>query len=191
MAETLPEITERLVEFIAKQRVFFVATAPTSLDGLVNLSPKGLDTFRVLGPTTVAYLDLTGSGIETISHLRDNGRICVMFCAFDGPAQIVRLHGRGEVLEAGEPAFEELYPRFTSRDIARAIIRVDVQRVATSCGYAVPLMEYRRDRDVLDEYWERKSNELLDYRRDRNRASIDGLPGLRGEPVRPGAPATG
>ena len=191
MAETFPEITERLAGWIARQPVFFVGTAPAGGDGLVNVSPKGLDTFRILDPKTVAYLDLTGSGIETISHLRENGRICVMFCAFEGPAQIVRLHGHGEVLEAGEPEFDGLYPLFPPRDIARAIVRIDVQRVATSCGYAVPLMEYRRDRDVLDEYWERKSDELLEYRRDRNARSLDGLPGLQREPVRPGARATG
>jgi hypothetical protein len=188
VAETFPEITEQLAEFIARQPVFFVATAPTSVDGLVNLSPKGLDTFRVLDPTTVAYLDLTGSGIETISHLRDNGRICIMFSAFEGPAQILRLHGRGEVLEAGEAAFEQLYPVFTPRGHARAIVRVDVQRIATSCGYAVPLMAYQRDRDVLDKYWERKAGELLGYRREHNGASLDGLPGLRREPVWPGYP---
>jgi hypothetical protein len=187
VAETFPEITEQLAEWIGRQHVFFVGTAPAGPDGLVNVSPKGLDTFRILDPTSVAYLDLTGSGIETVAHLRENGRACVMFCAFDGPAQIVRIHGRGEVLEAGEPAFDELYPLFTPREIARAIVRIEVVRVATSCGYAVPLMAYERDRDVLDKYWARKADELLDYRRDRNARSLDGLPGLRGKPVRPGA----
>ena len=187
MAETFDEITERLAEFIAEQHVFFVATAPVGSDGLVNVSPKGLDTFRILDPKTVAYLDLTGSGIETISHLRENGRICVMFCAFEGPAQIVRLHGRGEVFEVGEPEFEELYPLFTPREIARAVIRIGVERVATSCGYAVPLMSFESDRDVLDRFWQRKADELLAYRSEKNRSSLDGLPGLLGEPARPRA----
>ena len=187
MAETFTEITDRLAEFIAAQHVFFVATAPASTDGLVNVSPKGLDTLRVLDGTTAAYLDLTGSGIETVAHLRENGRICLMFCAFTGPAQILRLHGRGEVLEAGGPEFAALYPLFTPRESARAIVRVHVARIATSCGYAVPLLDYRGDRHVLDEYWERKREELLTYRTEKNRASLDGLPGLVEEPVRPAA----
>lgn len=187
MAETFEEITERLAEFIAEQHVFFVATAPVGSNGLVNVSPKGLDTFRILDPKTVAYLDLTGSGIETVSHLHENGRICVMFCAFEGPAQIVRLHGRGEVFEVGEPEFEELYPLFPPREIARAVIRIGVERVATSCGYAVPLMSFEGDRDVLDRFWQRKADELLAYRSEKNGCSLDGLPGLLGEPARPGA----
>lgn len=189
MAETFTEITDRLAEFIAAQHVFFVATAPASADGLVNVSPKGLDTFRVLDGTTVAYLDLTGSGIETVAHLRENGRICLMFCAFTGAAQTLRLHGRGQVLEAGESGFEALYPLFTPRESARAIVRVEVTRIATSCGYAVPLLDYRGDRDVLDKFWERKAGELLDYRCEKNRASLDGLPGLVEEPVRPSTKA--
>jgi hypothetical protein len=190
MAETFAEITERLAAFIERQHVFFVATAPPGGDGHVNVSPKGLDTFRILGPTTVAYLDLTGSGIETVSHLRDNGRICVMFCAFEGPAQILRLHGRGEVLEAGTPTFDELYPLFPPRDHARAVVRVQVERVATSCGFAVPLLDYRADREVLDKYWARRAGEVLGYREEMNRRSIDGLPGLAGEIVYPGESAT-
>lgn len=190
MAATYPELTDRLADFIARQRVFFVATAPTGPDGHVNVSPKGLDTLRILDPKTVAYLDLTGSGIETVSHLRDNGRICLMFCAFEGPAHILRLHGRGEVLEAGTPAFDELYPLFPPRDFARAVVRVAVERVATSCGYAVPLMDYRGDRDVLDRYWARRGDEVLAYRKERNRRSIDDLPGLVEEVAYPGDRAT-
>jgi hypothetical protein len=185
VAETFAEITERLAAFILQQQMFFVATAPSSSGGHVNVSPKGLDTFRILDPTTIAYLDLTGSGIETVSHVRDNGRICIMFCAFEGSAQIVRLHGRGEVLEAGTPAFDELYPLFPHRDHARAVIRVAVKRVATSCGYAVPLYAYERQRDVLDKYWERRTGEVLAYREEKNRRSIDGLPGLTGEIAAP------
>ena len=112
MAEAFDEIDDRIAGFIERQHVFSVATAPTSTEGLVNVSPKGLDSFRIIDTTTVAYLDLTGSGVETISHVRDNGRICVMFCAFDGPARIVRLHGRGTVVERDEPDFAELYALF-------------------------------------------------------------------------------
>jgi hypothetical protein len=115
VAETFFEITEKLAAFIERQHVFFVATAPSGDDGHVNVSPKGLDTFRILEPTSVAYLDLTGSGIETVSHLRDNGRICIMFCAFEGSAQILRLHGRGEVLEAGTPAFGSSVSRLSGQ----------------------------------------------------------------------------
>lgn len=190
MAETFFEITEKLAAFIERQHVFFVATAPSGDDGHVNVSPKGLDTFRILEPTSVAYLDLTGSGIETVSHLRDNGRICIMFCAFEGSAQILRLHGRGEVLEAGTPAFDKLYPLFPHRDFARAIIRVEVERAATSCGYAVPLYAFARQRDVLDRYWARRAGEVLAYRDEMNRRSIDGLPGLTGEIVAPAEPSS-
>jgi len=181
MAETFDEITERLATFIAAQHVFFVASAPLASDGLVNVSPKGLDTLRILGPRTVAYLDLTGSGIETVAHVRENGRICLMFCAFDGPARIVRLHGHGTVLEPGEPAFDELYPSFPPRDHARAIVHVDVTRIATSCGYAVPLLDYRRERDVLDRYWANPAKDAAAYQREQNRESLDGLPALRAE----------
>jgi hypothetical protein len=183
VAETFDQITERLADFIAKQHVFFVATAPLAPDGLVNLSPKGLDTLRILDPRTVAYLDLTGSGIETVSHLYENGRICVMFCAFDGAARIVRLHGTGTVLEPGEPGFEELYPLFPARPHARSIVKVDVTRVGTSCGYAVPLLDYRSDRDVLDRYWESDARDPVAYRSERNRESLDGLPALRRETI--------
>ena len=180
MAEAFDEIDDRIAGFIERQHVFFVATAPTSTDGLVNVSPKGLDSFRIIDSTTVAYLDLTGSGVETISHVRDNGRICVMFCAFDGPARIVRLHGRGTVVERDEPDFAELYALFPPRDHARAVIRIDVDRVGTSCGYGVPLLEYRSDRDVLDRYWAHPDKNAAAYRREKNRQSLDGLPGFVG-----------
>lgn len=178
MAEVFDEIDDRIADFIESQHVFFVATAPRSADGLVNVSPKGLDSFRILDPTTVAYLDLTGSGVETIAHVRENARICVMFCAFDGPARIVRLHGRGTVFERGEPEFAELSQLFPPRDYSRAVVRIDVERVGTSCGYAVPLLDYRSDRDVLDRYWAKPDKDSVAYRREKNRASLDGLPGL-------------
>jgi len=174
-------ISPPLAEFIRAQRVFFVATAPLSGDGLLNLSPKGLDTFAILDERTVAYLDLTGSGIETVAHLKENGRIVVMFCAFEGPPKIVRLHGRGEVIEAGAPEFAALAAALPAHPGARAVIRVHLARVASSCGFGVPLMEYRAERPTLDD-WARDKGEagVREYRAKKNRVSLDGLPGLAG-----------
>jgi predicted pyridoxine 5'-phosphate oxidase superfamily flavin-nucleotide-binding protein len=178
MGRVLDAITDELAAFIAAQRVFFVATAPTD-GGHVNLSPKGLDTFTVLDPTTVAYLDLTGSGIETVAHLRENGRITIMFCAFDGKPNIVRLYGRGEVIPTGEREADALLPRFGEYPGARSVIRVRVDRVSTSCGYGVPLLEYAGERDELLKFAERRGPEgLVEYREDKNAVSIDGLAGL-------------
>lgn len=180
MSKEHPEIGERLAEFILRQPVFFVGTAPSGGDGHVNVSPKGLaGSFAVLGPHEVAYLDLTGSGAETIAHLRDDGRICLMFCAFEGPPNVVRLHGRGEVLLPGSSGFEDLAGRFADHPGRRAIIRVDVDRVSDSCGYAVPRMTMEADREQLVK-WARKKGEdgLEEYRRTRNSRSIDGLPAL-------------
>jgi hypothetical protein len=159
--------------------VFFVATAPSGDGGHVNLSPKGLDTFTVVDPTTVAYLDLTGSGVETIAHLRDNGRITIMFCAFDGKPLIVRLYGRGEVLPTGEPEADALLPRFGPHPGTRSVIRVRIDRVSTSCGYGVPLLQYEGERDQLRKFAQRRGADgLVEYRAEKNAASIDGLPGL-------------
>jgi predicted pyridoxine 5'-phosphate oxidase superfamily flavin-nucleotide-binding protein len=180
MGRVLEAITDELAGFIAEQRVFFVATAPTD-GGHVNLSPKGLDTFAVLDPNTVAYLDLTGSGIETVAHLRENGRITIMFCAFDGNPNIVRLYGRGEVLAIGEPDADALLPRFGSYPGARSVIRVHVDRVSTSCGYGVPRLTYDGERDQLTTWAERRGPDgLVGYREEKNAVSIDGLPGLAG-----------
>jgi hypothetical protein len=178
MARVLDAITDELGAFIAAQRVFFVATAPTD-GGHVNVSPKGLDTFAVLDANTVAYLDLTGSGVETVAHLRENGRITIMFCAFDGKPNIVRLYGRGEVLPTGEPEAEALLPRFGAYPGARSVIRVQVDRVSTSCGYGVPLLGYEGERDQLLQFAERRGPDgLVEYREEKNAVSIDGLPGL-------------
>jgi hypothetical protein len=182
MSTLRESIDERLEAFLLAQPVFFVATAPAGGDGHVNLSPKGLaDSFAVLGPHEVAYLDLTGGGAETIAHLRDDGRICLMFCAFSGPPKVVRLHGRGEVVMPDAPGAEALAARFPDLPGARSIIRVAVQRVSDSCGYAVPRMRLDGERDQLVR-WARKKGEdgLRDYRRDRNGRSIDGLPALEG-----------
>ncbi|MEU6642478.1 pyridoxamine 5'-phosphate oxidase family protein [Saccharomonospora sp. NPDC046836] len=175
-------IDERLREFLLTQPVFFVGTAPASADGHVNVSPKGMaGTFAVLGGHRVAYLDFTGSGAETIAHLRDNGRIVLMFCAFAGPPNIVRLHGHGRVVLPSDPDFGVLLGHFGDelpRGV-RAIIDVQVERVSDSCGFAVPLLEYAGDRDLLQRWTERKNDADLDrYRERKNTHSIDGLPAL-------------
>ena len=184
MGLVLDALNDNLGDFVARQPVFFVGTAPSGDDGHVNVSPKGLaGTFAVLGPASVAYLDLGGSGIETTAHLRQNGRITLMFCSFGAKPLIVRLYGRGETLEAGTDGFEALRPHFGEDvAVARAIIRVAVDRVSTSCGYAVPRMEYRSDRPTLKQSIGRKSaDQLADAWTTANRASIDGLPGLEVE----------
>jgi hypothetical protein len=178
MARVYDEISAEIAEFIAAQHMFFVATAPSGDGGHVNLSPKGLDTFTVLDSNTVAYLDLTGSGVETIAHLRDNGRITIMFCAFDGKPLIVRLYGRGEVLPIGEPEGDALLRHFGSYPGARSVIRVRLDRVSTSCGYGVPLLQFEGERDQLHKFAERRGPDgLVEYRAENNAASIDGLPG--------------
>lgn len=180
MGKVLPEISDTVAEFLIAQHLFFVATAPTSTDGMVNLSPKGLDgSFVVLGAHEVAYLDLTGSGAETIAHLRDNGRICLMFCAFNGPPRIVRLHGRGEAIPVGDDRFAGLAARFAGHPGPRSIIRVDVTRVADSCGFAVPRMSFDGDRNQLVRWAESRGDAgIAEYQATRNAVSIDGLPAL-------------
>jgi Pyridoxamine 5'-phosphate oxidase len=199
MGKLYPELDERLREFIARQSVFFVATAPClSSDGEgghVNLSPKGYrDTFAVLGPRSVAYLDLTGSGAETIAHLQQNGRITIMFCSFDHDTKILRLYGTGSVVLPGEPRWAELADNFprTARGAMptgseRSIIVVDIDRIADSCGYAVPVMELKTERRVLDQWAQKKSAaEHAAYRAERNAVSIDGLAALGTPDLAPG-----
>jgi len=170
---------DKLIAFITEQPMFFVATAPSGAEGHVNLSPKGHDTFRVLDATTVAYLDLTGSGVETIAHLRDNGRITLMFCAFTGPPRIVRLYGRGEPVFPGDAGYDDLVSRFPPLLGARSVIRIHLDRVSTSCGYAVPRMDYVGERDTLEKWCERKGPEGIErYKQEKNAESIDGLRGL-------------
>ena len=169
-----------LTEWLEAQPVFFVATAPRADEGLLNCSPKGGDTFRVLSGREVAYADLTGSGIETVAHLQENGRIVVMFCAFSGRPRIVRLHGRGSVLYSDDPGFTALAERFPPLEGLRSIIRVHVDRISDSCGFAVPKMKFEGRRDVLDKWCASKTpDELEDYRQKKNAESIDGLPGYR------------
>jgi len=180
MGKTFSEIDDALRRFVERQPLFFVATAPTSVDGHVNCSPKGLDSLRILGPTTVAYLDYTGSGAETIAHVRENGRIVIMLCAFEGAPKIVRFHGRGEVLEPDDGEFATLLSAFTPGVGVRSIIRVDVDRISDSCGYSVPLMHFERERAQLTLWAEKKGESGLEtYKQQRNAVSIDGIPALR------------
>ena len=180
MGKTYERIDGRLRTFIEQQPIFFTATAPLVGDGTVNLSPKGLKgSFAVLDEERIAYLDFAGSTAETIAHLRENGRITLMACAFQGPPKIVRLHGHGRAVLSGEDGFAELLSAFPGEPARglRAVIEVAVERVSDSCGYQVPLMTYDGDRDLLVRWAGRKSDEDLDeYRSTRNAHSIDGLP---------------
>ncbi len=181
MGQVYEAIDERQREFILAQPVFFVGSAPSDVDGHVNISPKGLaGSLAVLGPHRVAYLDYGGSGVETIAHLRDNGRIVLMFCAFAGPPKILRLHGRGRVHYPGDPGFDEVCAEFPPPQPGlRSVIEVEVTRVSDSCGYAVPTMTYEAERDLLPRYWERKSPEqVAEYQERKNATSINGLPGM-------------
>ena len=178
MASVIDSLDDQLVEWIQAQPVFFVASAPTD-GGHVNLSPKGHDSLRVLGPRSVAYLDLTGSGAETIAHTRQNGRLTIMLCAFDGPPRIVRLFGTGTAHPLGADRFAELATRFPELPGARSIVELEVDRIQSSCGYAVPFMAFDRERPTLRQWAERKTPEdLRDYWAAKNAASIDGLPAL-------------
>ncbi len=182
MATDYEAISEEQRAFIEAQHLFFVASAPLSGEGHVNMSPKGLDSFRVLGPNRVAYLDLTGSGNETSAHLQENGRITFMFCAFDRPPTILRLYGRGRAVLPGDAEWSELAPHFVAHLSMRQIIVAEISLVKSSCGYAVPFMTFAGDRDTLDRWTESKGPEALDdYRRAKNARSIDGLATPLGE----------
>ena len=176
MAKFLPALDERLTSFIQEQRIFFTGTAPH--DGRVNVSPKGLDTFRILSPARVGYLDATGSGNETAAHLFENGRITFMFCAFAGPPLIVRLYCRGRSVKAHDVEWKELRPHFgPALSGERQLIIAEIESVQTSCGYGVPLFAFKKDRSQLEAWAERKGSEgLVAYRQEKNKASIDGAP---------------
>jgi hypothetical protein len=179
VGKVLDEITPELADWLARQRIFFVATAPLAPDGLLNCSPKGMNTFRMLGPKEVAYLDLTGSGIETIAHLQENGRIVFTFCAFSGPPKIVRLHGSGDAILPDTSEYQRLRPLFPDYPGERAIIRARLTRIGDSCGYSVPRYEYVDERDMLVKWAESKGVDgLAQYRGQKNACSLDGLPGL-------------
>ena len=177
MAKVYESISGDHAEFIRAQKVFFVATAPLSGEGHVNLSPKGMDCFRILSENSVAYLDLTGSGNETSAHIAENRRITFMFCAFDHPPVILRLYGAGRTVLPGNAEWDDLCLRFPALAGARQIIVADISRVQTSCGFAVPLMEFVAERDTLVRWAEKKDEaELCAYRQEKNAHSIDGLP---------------
>jgi hypothetical protein len=180
MGKLFEAIDETLHRWIEAQPMWFVATAPLAADGRVNLSPRGSDSFSVLGPHRVGWVDFTGSGVETIAHLRENGRICVMFASFDQRPRIVRLHGQGQVHLPGTEAFEEVATLHSPHPSTRAVITVDVERVSDSCGWGVPVMDVVTDeRDLMRLFAEKKGPEGMDaYRAQKNASSIDGLLGL-------------
>ena len=189
MGRVYEGIDERLATWIARQPLFFVGTAPLDGEGHVNVSPKGpIGSLRVLDDHTVAYLDVVGSGAETIAHIRENGRVVVMLCAFQGPPRILRLHGRGEVVHSTDERFRALlaqggYEQAEVPESHRAIIVVHVTRIADSCGYGVPLMEYAGERQHQAKSSAKRMrvhgpDAYLDYQRDKNAVSIDGLPAV-------------
>jgi len=189
MAKVFDRIDEHLREWVAKQRLYFVGTAPLAGDGHVNVSPKGpIETLKVLDDHTVAYLDMVGSGAETIAHLRENGRVVVMLCAFEGPPRIVRFHGRGRIVTPADAEFEQLIERGgflapAAEESRRTVIVVDVERIADSCGYGVPLMSYEGQRPHMEAWAEKKlrvggAAAIEEYKAEKNAVSIDGLPAL-------------
>lgn len=180
MGREYDSISEEHRRWIGEQHMFFVATAPPG-GGHVNVSPKGYDTFRVLDDRTVAYLDLTGSGIETIAHLRENTRLTIMFCAFEGRPRILRLYGRGSAVLHDDPGFAHAaQPWSPLPPGARSVVRLDIDIVRSSCGYSIPFMDYAGERETLTEWAERKGPDGIErYWDDRNSVSIDGLRGLR------------
>jgi hypothetical protein len=185
MGKQFDGIDDALAAWIRAQHVFFVASAPLARDGHVNLSPKGLDSLAILGPREVAYLDFVGSGAETIAHARENGRITLMLCAFEGPPRILRLQGRATAIEPDAAEFGALLAKLPARPGVRAVIRIALSRIADSCGYGVPLLRYESDRKQLDAWVERKGADgLREYQLNNNTRSLDGLPALRAAALR-------
>lgn len=185
MGKDYQEISDNMRRWIEVQHLFFVATAPKSMDGLINCSPKGLDCLRVLGPKQIAYADTGGSGVETVAHLKENGRIVIMMCAFAGPPKIFRFYGRGRVLESQEENFPALAKDFAGMPAIRNLIIVDIERIRDSCGYGVPFFDYQGERESLPNFFRDKSaEEIVEYRIERNEKSLDGLPGLDIEGLR-------
>lgn len=177
MGKEYNQITPEHREFIENQKLFFVCTSPLSAEGHINLSPKGFDCFRVLSPTKVGYLDIVGSGNETSAHILENGRITLMFCAFDGPPKILRLYGKGYTVLPGDDEWNELSQQFMILPATRQIIVAELSMVKTSCGFGVPLYEYTGERDHAMKWAEKKGQDGLDeYKKENNMASMDGLP---------------
>lgn len=184
MGKEFQEIDEHMQRWIERQRLFFVSTAPLADDGRINCSPKGLDGLRVLGHNQLAYADTGGSGIETVAHLKENGRIVIMLCAFEGPPKIFRFYGRGRPVEPHEKDFETLLPLFPDMPAIRNFVVVDIDCIRDSCGYGVPLYEFKKERESLRNWCNDKSeDELLEYRIERNARSLDDLPGLDVESI--------
>jgi Pyridoxamine 5'-phosphate oxidase len=174
-------IDDSLAQWIRAQHMFFVGTAPLAGDGHVNISPRGLDSLSILDEHTVAWLDLTGSGAETIAHLNENGRICLMFCSFEARPRIVRLHGRGRVVLPDDDLFAQVEAEHPDHVGPRGVIVVDLDRISDACGWGVPQMDFVADRDIMGPWAQKKGTEGLElYREQKNSVSIDGLPALAG-----------
>lgn len=175
MAEFYTSLTQKLCEFMGRQHIFFVATAP--YEGRISLSPKGMDTFRIINPTRVAYLDLTGSGNETAAHLKENARISVMFCSFEKQPMILRLYGKATSVKPGGKSWAELLKKFEPMPGRRQIILLEIESLQTSCGYSIPIFEFVKERETLRNWALKKGEQgLTDYWRTMNQESIDGLP---------------
>jgi hypothetical protein len=169
-------IREQEEKFIKKQKMFFISTAPLSAEGHINLSPKGTDSFRVLSPNKVAYMDLVGSGNETSAHMQENGRVCFMFCSFVGPPNILRLYGKGYTVLPTDAEWETLAPLFEITISTRQIIVADIYKVQNSCGYSVPLYAHVGERDIAEKWAETKGEEgIKQYIQKKNKMSLDGL----------------
>lgn len=174
MAKFFQSLSDAQQNFIERQKIFFTATAPES--GRINLSPKGMDTFRILNPATVAYLDLTGSGNETAAHILQNQRMTIMFCAFEGEPLILRLYGKGDVIPPHSDEWQQLIPQFRTMPGIRQIIKLHIESGQTSCGFGVPLYGFIGERDKLTQWANKKGEKgLTEYRQEKNNTSIDGI----------------
>ncbi len=177
MGKLTTAISDNDKAFIEKQHLFFVSTAPLNGNGHINLSPKGLDSFRILSPNRVAYLDIVGSGNETSAHILENGRITFMFCSFDGPPNILRLYGKGFSVLPGDEQWNELSEKFILLPATRQIMVADVFHVQNSCGFGIPYYSYVGERDHAGKWADKKGADgLKEYKKEKNMVSIDGLP---------------
>jgi len=176
MSELFEALDERLTEFIENQKVYFVATAPSDGEH-INLSPKGLDSLKVVNPTQVAWLNLTGSGNESAAHVLENGRMTLMFCSFEKQPLILRLYGTARVIHPRDKQWSDFYPMFTPSVSARQIFVLDISRVQTSCGFAVPFFDFAGERDTLTKWAESRSeSDIEEYWEKKNQTSLDGMP---------------
>ena len=177
MGKLVDALTSHLKEFIEQQHIFFVATAPLSAEGHINLSPKGLNNFKIISDTCVAYLDFIGSGNETSAHTLENGRITIMFCSFEKVPNIVRLYGKGRCVLPGDSDWDFFASHFEITSGTRQIIVNDIDSIQSSCGYGVPFYEYKGERSILYDWMDKKGEEgLKNYMKEKNTVSLDGLP---------------